>query len=133
MPQPYSDDLRWHIAWKHLIKAEDVARIRSVYRYTERFLATGDINPFAKRNGPMREMSEFEELFLVQLAKPGIYLRELQEQLCSKTMHWVDVSTIYRAIHCIGMTRQKIKHCALGGSRLGDLNSGKKSTILIHL
>ena len=112
MPQPYSDDLRWRIVWKHLIKGEDVASIRSVYWYTERFLATGDIKLFAKRNLPMREMSEFEEFFLVQLA----LLRELQEQLYSKTMHWVDVSTICRAIHCIGMTRQKIKHYALGGS-----------------
>ena len=88
---PYSDDLWWHIVWKHLflmMKAEDVAKImsvsiRSVYRYAERFLATGDVKPFAKRNGPMTELCEFEEHFLVQLAlaKPGIYLRELQEHL----------------------------------------------------
>jgi len=123
---PYTDDLRWHIVWKHLflmMKAEDVAKImsvsvRSVYRYAERYLATGDVKPFVKRNGPRTELCEFEELFLVQLAlaNPGIYLRELQEHLYSKTMHWVDAATICRTIHRVGMTRQKIKHYSLGRS-----------------
>ena len=47
----------------------------------------------------MRELCEFEEHFLVQLAS----LRDL-----SKAMHWVDAATICRTIHRIGMTRQKI-------------------------
>jgi len=106
-----------------MMKAEDVAKImsvsvRSVYRYAERYLATGDVKPFVKRNGPRTELCEFEELFLVQLAlaNPGIYLRELQEHLYSKTMHWVDAATICRTIHRVGMTRQKIKHYSLGRS-----------------
>jgi len=124
---PYSDDLWWRIVWKHLflmMKAEDVAEImsisvRSVYRYAERYLAT-DVKPFAKRNGPRTELCEYEDLFLVQLvlAKPGIYLRELQEHLYSKTMHWVDAATICRTIHCVGMTQQKIKHYSLGRSEV---------------
>lgn len=126
MPARYSDDLRWRIVWKHVIrmeKATDVAKsmcvsARTVYRYAERYLATGDVRPFCKRNGPQTELCEYEQLFLVQLAlaKPGIYLRELQEELYSTTMHWIDVSTICRAMHRVGMTRQKIQHFALSRS-----------------
>jgi len=61
---PYSDDLWWRIVWKHLflmMKAEDVAEImsisvRSVYRYAEHCLATGDVKQFAKRNEPRAEL-----------------------------------------------------------------------------
>lgn len=120
MGAPYSDDLRWRIIWKHVLlmeDAKDVANtmcvsVRSVYRYAERFLATGDVKPFARKNGPAQELCEHERLMLVQLAlaKPGIYLRELQEELYSNTMRWVDIATICRTMHRIGMSRQKIKH-----------------------
>lgn len=123
MPRAYSNDLRWRIVWKHLflkMDAEYVARMmyvspRSVYRYTERFLATGDVKLFAKKNGPARELSEYEQFFLAQLvlSKPGIYLREIQEELYSKTMHQVDASTICRTLHRIGMSHQKIKHFSM--------------------
>ena len=40
---------------------------------------TGDV----KRNGPKRELSDFEEFVLVNLVltKPGLYLREMQHEL----------------------------------------------------
>ena len=73
MPLPYSDDLRWRIVWKHLflkVDAEDVAKemfvsARSVYRYAERFLSTGDVKLFAKKNGPFRVLCEHEEYIVV--------------------------------------------------------------------
>ena len=88
----------------------------SVYRYTERFLATGDVRPFIKKNGPAKDLCEYEELLLVNLAlaRPGIYLREMQEQLYSSTMHWVDVSTICRALHRNGLSRQKNEALFIG-------------------
>ena len=88
---------------------------RSVYRYAQRFLLTGDVKLFAKKNGPSRKLCDYEELFLAQLvlSKPGIYLKEIQEELYSKTMHWVDVSTICRSLHKIGMSYQKIKHFSI--------------------
>lgn len=53
-------------------------------RYAERYATTGEVRPFVRRNGPTRELNEFEEHFLANLvlAKSGIYLRELQEELC---------------------------------------------------
>ena len=74
--------------------AEDVAKlmcvsVSSVYRYSQRYQATGDIRPFVKRNGPVGELCEHEKTLLIDLAlaKPGIYLRELQQELYSRTLH----------------------------------------------
>ena len=52
------------------------------------------------------------------MAKPGIYLQELQQELYSRTLHLVDASTICRTMHHIGMTRQAIRHIALQHSEL---------------
>ena len=123
MPLPYSNDLRWCIVWMHTFQhmpAEDVAElmcvsVSSVYRYSQRYQATGDVRPFVKRNGPVGELCEHEKSLLLDLAlaKPGIYLQELQQELYSRTLHWVDASTICRTMHRIGTTCQVIRHIAL--------------------
>lgn len=91
-----------------------------MYRYAERYATTGEVRPFVRRNGPTRELNEFEEHFLANLvlAKPEIYLRELQEELCVTMLHWVHSSTILRTLHRIGMSRQVLKHRALRCSEL---------------
>ena len=69
----YSDDLRWRIVWMKDVlgmKHSQVASLtlvseRTVQRYTKRFRATGSVSPFAKRNGPDRLLSEFDESILV--------------------------------------------------------------------
>ena len=85
---------------------------RSVYRFAERYKATGDVRLFAKRNGPRQLLCESEELLLIQqiLLHSGIYLRELQDNLFKSTGQMVDASTTCRTMHCLGFTRQKIKH-----------------------
>ena len=97
--------------------AEDVAElicvsVSSVYRY---FQTTGDVRPLFKRNGPVGELCEHEKLLLLdlELARSGIYLRELQQELYSRTLHWIDTSIICRTMHRIGMTHQVIRHIAL--------------------
>ena len=92
----------------------------SVHRYSHLFRVTGDVRPIAKRNGPAKELSEFEVLFLVNLVltMPGIYLRELQDELCRSLMHWVDLSTICRTLHSVGMTRQVLKQYAIQRSEV---------------
>ena len=105
--------------------ASEVAKVLgisecSVYRYSQLFRVTGDVRPLVRRNGPAKELSEFEVLFLVNLvlSKPGIYLRELQDELYRSLMHWVDLSTICRALHGIGMTRQVLKQYAIQRSEV---------------
>ena len=128
MPLPYSDDLRWRVIWMHVhlgLGAEGVASVmkisrRSVYRYSERYAITGEVRPFMKKNGPGRELSEFEEEFLVNLvlANPGMYLREIQDKLYLCTLHWVDLSTIFRTLHRISMSHQVLKHYAIERSEI---------------
>lgn len=123
MPRAYSDDLRWRAVWMHLFlgkSLEEVSRIlkicsRSVYRYSRRYMTTGEVRPFVKRNGPLRELSDFEEDYLISLVltRPGLYLREIQEELHHSMLHWVDTSTICRTLHHIGMSRQVLKHYAI--------------------
>ena len=61
--------------------AEDVAKlmcviVSSVYRYSQRYQAKGDVRPFAKRKRPVGELCEHEKSLLLDLslAKQGIYL-----------------------------------------------------------
>ena len=128
MPVAYSNDLRWRIVWLNVfmeIRAEDVAKLmyvseRTVYRYVDRYRATGEVRPSLKRNGPVKLLSEHEELLLTQLilAYPGIYLRELQQHLYNATGRWVAASTVCRTVHHLGMTRQRIKHLSIRQSEI---------------
>ena len=128
MPVSYSNDLRWRIVWLNVfleVTAQNVAKVmhvseRTVYRYAERFRVTGDVWPSVKRNSPAQLLCEFEELLLIQLilARPGIYLRELQQLLYHSTSRWVDASAICRTVHRLGMTRQRIKHVSLQRSEV---------------
>ena len=104
LPLAYSEDLRWRVVWLYLYKeiaAADIAHFlyiseRSVYRYVERFRTTG----------PACILSEHEEFIIVNsvLSSPGIYLRELQQQLSQSTGRWVHESTICRCLRRLGMT-----------------------------
>ena len=81
------------------MSAKEVARLlfvsgRTVYRYSERFRITGDVQLFKKSYGPRSELSEFDKLQLIQLilSRPGIYLRELQRELLYSTGNLVDMA-----------------------------------------
>ena len=72
------------------IPAEVVAEtmcvsVSSIYQYSQRYQATGDVRPFAKRNGLSQELCEHEKALLLDLslAHPGIYLRELYSKNCT--------------------------------------------------
>ncbi len=70
VPVAYSNDLRWRIVWLNVlleVTAQDIAIVmhlseRTVYRYADRYRATGEVRPLVKRNGRARLMCEFEEL-----------------------------------------------------------------------
>ena len=57
------------------------------------------------------------------LNSPGIYLREVQEELFDVTGTWVSCSTICRTAKRLGLTRQKMK-----SMQSGDLKSSEHST-----
>lgn len=128
MTRAYSDDLRWRIVWLHHfldISADEVARImqvseRSVYRFTKRFISTGEVRKTIQRNGPLPILSELEESHLIHLVltRPGIYLRELQQELMQYSGCTVHASTICRVMKRVGITRQRIKHVSLQRSEI---------------
>lgn len=66
------------------------------------------------------------------LAKPSIYLRELQQELYSRALHWIDTSTICRTMHRIGMTHQVIRHIALQCSELKQVEHWYVITIIFN-
>ena len=63
-----------------------------------RYKRTGDVRSVQEKHGSDTKLSEQEELIVLQLFldKPGIYLREVQQELCDATGTWVDCSTLCR-------------------------------------
>ena len=127
MPYPYSNDLRWRIIWHHIClkkPAEDVAKAlfvseRTVLRYAERFNATGQVEKAIRQNGCCSKLSNSDKHLLIDLilSNPGIFLRELQEELLKAGCR-VDMSAKCRAVNKMGLSRQKITHIALQRSEL---------------
>ena len=123
MPKAYSTDLRWRIVWLHFLQnksVKDIARElyvseSSVERYIYLFRTTGDVVPKKQRCGPLPILSEFEELTVLQtlLDKPGLYLREVQEELNDVTGTWISCSTICRTAKKLGLSRQKMRCIAI--------------------
>ena len=82
----------------------------SVRRYIELDHTTGDVESVKQKHGPDCLLTEFEQLTVLQslIAKPNIYLSELQEHLFDATGAWVSLSTICRTVHQLGFTRKKL-------------------------
>ena len=108
---------------------------RSVHRYVQLYLSTGNIAPKEQRHGPEplleslfltnkivyrygnshNYLSELEQIYLLQrlIDRPGTHLYELQQQLFNATGTWVHVSTICRTVDRLGFTRTRLQHVAL--------------------
>ena len=84
---------------------------RTITRYINLFYTTEDVSAKSQRHGPLLQMSEFEEITILEmlLSKPSMYLREVQQKLMQVTGSWYDCATICRTIKRLGMTRQKMR------------------------
>ena len=75
------------------------------------FYETGNVSPreYPSNVGTAR-LTEMDKLIILELVieKPGIYLREIQQELESWTGTVVDVSTVCRFLHTSGFSRQKL-------------------------
>lgn len=87
----------------------------SVERFVHLYQTTGDVKPKEQKHGPDRMLNDLEELTILQslLNKPGIYLREVQEDLWNSTGKWASCATICRTVKRLGLTRQKMKKVAI--------------------
>ena len=83
---------------------------KSVERYSNKFITTGDVEPKTHKCGPYKKLSEEEEVVLIDLVlnNPGIFLHELQYDLTLLTGTSVHCSTICRTLKRLGFSRQKI-------------------------
>ena len=123
MPTNYSVDLRWRAVWLCQFRRMTYTEIadlllmsqRSVHRYVQLYLSTGDVVPKEQRHGPEPLLSEYEQIYLLQrlIDRPGTHLYELQQQLFNATGTWVHVSTICRTVDRLGFTRTRLQHVAL--------------------
>ena len=95
MPKNYSVDLRWRAVWLFLIRMMSYAEIadllfmaqRSVRRYADLYLLTGEVEPKKQRHELERLLNEFEQTTVLQtmIDRPGVYLTELQRTACAGT------------------------------------------------
>ena len=86
------------------------------------YRTTGDVKSLQDKHGPEGELSEFEEVTVLQsfLNNPGIHLNEVQQELLDITRTWVSLATIYAKQHTDldSCTRQKMKKIAIGRSEV---------------
>ena len=123
MAPPYSTDLRWRIVWAILTfnsSPDVVARLfnvsaRTVTRYLNLFMQTGDVIPRRRRYGPYPLLGDYEQLILLRLIleRPGIYLSEIQRKFFDMFGVEISVSTICRTLKFMGCSRQRIQYVAL--------------------
>jgi len=123
MAPPYSVDLRWRIVWlclfhhksKHEIATLLHVSTRTVERYIQLFLSTGDVAQKPKKNGPDSLLSQYDEIILIELLskQPSLYLHELRYELSQSTGTLEDCSTICRSLKRLGFSRQHICHITL--------------------
>ena len=80
------------------ISRELYVSIRSIERYLFLFYSTEDVSAKCQRHGPLPQMSEFEEITILEmlLSKPNMYLREVQDELVQITGSWYDCATHWR-------------------------------------
>ena len=140
MPNPYSLDLRWRVVWLSLTRrysAIEISQLLQVSEHTVRqyitmFQQTGDVEPKQYRHGPLRLLSEFEQLTLLQiiLQNPGIYLDEVQSKLGDIFGVLVSVSTICKTLKHMGCTRQAM--CRVAKQRDDKLRAEFMANVSIY-
>ena len=117
MPKQYSDgELYYNTAHsKESLSKDNHIGHSTLERVVHLYKTTGEVRSAQTKHGPEHKLSEQEELIVLQLFldSPGIYLREVQQELQDRTGTWVDCSTICRTAQRLGLTRQKMKKVAI--------------------
>ena len=116
----YSNDLRWRMVWQKEVldyTYEKVARnlnvdVSTVWRIVKLFRDYGAVDKkHYSRSDTSKKLTPPLELLLLHtvMMNPGIYLREIQQNLCETTGCEVTLSAICRFFHKVGFSRQKLK------------------------
>lgn len=103
----YSNDLRWHVVWQSEVcgyKLCTVAEylnvdVSTVWRVVKQFKDFGSVDKrHYSRDKSVQKLTPSLELHVlhVVLMNPGIYLREIQEDICETTRVEISESAICR-------------------------------------
>ena len=78
--------------WRHTCYNFNHIGHSTVERVVHLYKTTGEVKSTQTKHGPERKLSEQEELIVLQLFldSPGIYLREVRQELQDRTGNWVD-------------------------------------------
>lgn len=121
----YSTDLRWRMVWQREVLSEVVAANlnvdkSTVWRTVELFKETGQVDKKVyPKEQCFRKLTQPLELIIlhVVLSCPGIYLREIQNELWEVTGEVLSATSICRFLRRIGFSRQRMKQVALQRDR----------------
>ena len=117
---PYSNDLRWRLVWQVLALQLPIKKVAAnlsvdgstVRRIVRLFETTGSVNKKAyPSEKSFRKITKSAELFILHLVidKPGLYLRELKNELELQLGIDVTESAICVFLNKAGFTRQRLK------------------------
>lgn len=128
MGKPYSDDIRWLVVWKRLVRGKSPREVTEDLEgavcadtqdiWLRCFAQTGDVagrtGKAASEESSRRQMTPEMDLLLFQLVidSPSAMLKEHHRTIVLSTGSSVDLSTICRAMRRLGMTRQRLQHYA---------------------
>ena len=119
-----SEDLRWRMVWQREglgMKCTDVAvnlgiDPTTVWRRVSLFRSTGSVQkksyPRDKSFTVLSPALKSTIVYLV-LMHPGIYLLEIQTELADQTGADLSLTAIWRFLHRIGFTRQRLRVASL--------------------
>ena len=116
----YAADLRWRMVYQARVQEKTYREIAAnlnvdqstVCRTVALFDETGGVSlkEYPSNLGTAK-LTEIDKLLILELVleKPGIYLREIQQELVHETGTVVDLSTVCRFLHTSGFSRQKLQ------------------------
>lgn len=120
----YSEDIRWRVVWQSLALQLPIKQVAmnlcidqsTARRICDKFETSGEVQkrvyPADKAFRKLNEPAQFFILHLV-LDRPGIYLKEIQQELILHLGLDITLSAICKFLHKAGLTRQRLKTYAL--------------------
>ena len=120
----YSDDLRWRMVWQKQVLGYTYATVgvnlnvdkATVWRIVKLFNETGQVSkrPYPQEQA-YRKLTKPLELIILHLVldRPGIYLREIQQELLETTGADLSLTCICQFLARVNFTRQKMRYAAL--------------------
>ena len=116
----YSEDIRWRMVWQREIQELPLAKVAenlsvdtsTVHRIVKKFRTTGTVmkKPYATSSLPVK-MTRPVQLTVLRLVldKPGIYLREIQQELVWMFGLSISLSSLCNFLKKNNFTRKKMQ------------------------